>query len=260
MYWNDLWHKKREERKRPHDQAYWDDFAPRFKKKPGSTDYEDRFFELAGIKEGEKVFDMGCGSGTLTLPLAQKGHYIVAADFSRGMLDVLEKDIHDAGLSHKVQTVQLDWNEDWEKYNLPVCDVAIASRSFIVDDIYDAVLKLDRMGRRKCIIVEPLYESSKYNEDIGTLTGRRETISGDFTFVLNLLFEMGIAPELRYITMEKTAVFSEANEVYEKLPYDPSDEERKLIDSFIEKHKKEDGLYHIPWNTRWAYVSWEKGL
>ena len=33
------------------------------------------------------VFDMGCGTGALAVPLGLAGHKVVAADFSRGMLD-----------------------------------------------------------------------------------------------------------------------------------------------------------------------------
>ena len=56
--------------------------------------------------------------------------------------------------------MQLDWNEDWSRYDIPVCDVAIASRSMIVSDLEAALDKLQSKARRKVCIVEPTTKKS----------------------------------------------------------------------------------------------------
>ena len=45
------------------------------------------FIEKSGLKCGESVFDMGCGSGTLCVPLAEDGYTVFAGDFSEKMLN-----------------------------------------------------------------------------------------------------------------------------------------------------------------------------
>ena len=93
MDWNRLWHEEKNITKERHSSEYWDNMAPRYRKHPGKSTYEADFLALADIKPGETVFDMGCASGTLALPLAEAGHSVFAADFSKGMLELLNQQI-----------------------------------------------------------------------------------------------------------------------------------------------------------------------
>lgn len=47
----------------------------------------DPFLEFAGIKSGSQVLDVGCGTGTMTLALAQRGAMAVGLDASEFYLD-----------------------------------------------------------------------------------------------------------------------------------------------------------------------------
>lgn len=53
----------------------------------------------------DSVLDFGCGTGALALPLAPLVHRVLAADFSRGMLDVLENKARALGIGN-VETLQ----------------------------------------------------------------------------------------------------------------------------------------------------------
>ena len=72
----------------------------------------ERFLELARILPGETVFDMGCGTGALSVPLGQAGHTVVAADFSAGMLGVLREELDAHGVT-SVFPKQMSWEDDW---------------------------------------------------------------------------------------------------------------------------------------------------
>jgi deazaflavin-dependent oxidoreductase (nitroreductase family) len=54
---------------------------------------------------GDRVLEVGCGTGTETLSLAKAGIRVVAVDISSKMLEVLDRKAKDAGLTDMVTTV-----------------------------------------------------------------------------------------------------------------------------------------------------------
>lgn len=64
--------------------------------------------EKAGFKaKGTKILDIGCGPGTLAIPLAREGAEVTALDIAPGMLDELKKYANDEGLA--VHPMKCSW-------------------------------------------------------------------------------------------------------------------------------------------------------
>ena len=266
MDWNRLWYEEKYSQKERHDSDYWDKFAPKYRKHPGKSTYESDFLALADIRPGESVFDMGCASGTLALPLARAGHRVFAADFSRGMLDILDQQIISDNLSDRITTMQLDWNEDWTLRDIPVCDVAIASRSMIVSDLEAAVDKLQSKAHRKVCIVQPTTESPHFNVNIAEYINYSRFPRPDYIYLINILFEKGLMPELNYIYSGRTDYFDSLEAAYSKMlkffPDTLTASEDSLLREYLQAHlvRTQSGQYTFdePWPVRWAYISWEK--
>lgn len=266
MDWNRLWLEEKYSKKERHDSEYWDSFAPKYRKHPGKSTYETDFLALADIRPGETVFDMGCASGTLALPLAEAGHRVFAADFSKGMLELLNQQVTERGLSDRITTTQLDWNEDWSRYDIPVCDVAIASRSMIVSDLEAAIDKLQSKAERKVCIVEPTTESPHFNVNIAEYIGYSRFPKPDYMYLINILFERGIMPELNYIYSGRTDYFDSPEKAYTKMlkffpdPLTASEDIRlrEYLKVHLVKTDSEKYTFDECWPVRWAYISWEK--
>lgn len=93
--WNDEWKRIQKTRNSPDDSSTWDARAASFPTAHGThSAYASTFIRYSGIQAHDTVFDMGCGTGVLALPLAQMGVDVLAADFSRGMLSVMEQSLH----------------------------------------------------------------------------------------------------------------------------------------------------------------------
>lgn len=91
--WNGEWMRLQVDRRRADDSFEWDKRARHFR--PLETaPYARDFINLLALEPRESVLDMGCGAGSIAIPLAQAGHPVIAADFSPAMLGTL-----DAGLS-----------------------------------------------------------------------------------------------------------------------------------------------------------------
>lgn len=83
------WRKLDGRRRKPDSQEHWDERAKSFSFKDTPDAYLQSFISKAGITGEETVLDMGCGTGSLAVALASLGCSVVAADFSKGMLDRL---------------------------------------------------------------------------------------------------------------------------------------------------------------------------
>lgn len=269
MDWNKEWKNARQKNGHSDDVEFWNDFAPRFRKKPapGETDfYVEEFYRLSGIEPGDTIFDMGSGSGTLAIPFAQKGHEIYAADFSPKMLEVLKADAAELGLSDRIHTIRLDWNEDWSKRDLPVCDVAISSRSLISDDLTGCIKKLQSTASRKVALGVWTTGQYDYDKVIAEAIGYKDLDYGVFVYIMNILFEMNLMPELSYIKgtfkSRKYETFEECvTQNIEKFPRKLTQEQCIKLEAYTREHLvQKDGMwsYDHDGSALWAIIGWNR--
>lgn len=75
----------------------------------------------AHVKEGDRVLDLGCGTGALVLRAAKKGAVIKAIDINPGMLEVARAKAEDARLSQNIEFVEMGvaelGNEENDSYD-----------------------------------------------------------------------------------------------------------------------------------------------
>ncbi len=65
----------------------------------------DRLASL--IEPGQRVLDLGCGTGALTLRAARRGATVKAIDVSAAMLEIASHRIQDAGMQERVDLVEM---------------------------------------------------------------------------------------------------------------------------------------------------------
>ena len=154
--WGEEWKQLQRIRRKVDDSQYWNKRSHNFDSKDSPSDYVLEFLELAQIQPGETVLDMGCGTGSIAVPLAQQGCPVIAADFSQGMLDELNRRMKAFGVS-QVEPKLMSWADDWHALGIAdkSVDVAIASRSIATDDMAAALDKLHNVARRRCCLTLP---------------------------------------------------------------------------------------------------------
>lgn len=246
-------------------QEQWDAKAPSFAHKPTRSDYICQLQSRLGLLEGETVFDMGCGSGTLAVPLAQEGHSVVAVDFSPKMLEELHTAAAERGVEERITAVQRSWQQDLG--DLPVCDVAVSSRSFVVSDLADGLLKLEAHARRKVFLTcgagDIPYRDRRIHEAMGR-TGAQLLAPVELSCILNWLLVNGRFPQLGYITFPGKWRRKSREELVEGIweSHTPlNEQEERLLAAFLDEHavQAEDGSWGMDYvrEDRWAVVSWE---
>ena len=243
----------------------WDSKAAGFTRKPTHSGYIAQLLPLLKLEPGESVFDMGCGSGTVALPLAQAGHPIIAVDFSPAMLAELNRVADEEGVASLVQTHERAWEEPWD--DLPQADVALSSRSFIVKDLPDAIGKLESKARRKVVLsigaTDLPYRDRKMLASMGR--GAETPMEPEvLVAIVNYLFALGRLPSIEYITQEHTW-FRETQEELEQTILENhrprNDAERDALLRFTREHivyNLEKNRFEVdyPRIATWAVISW----
>lgn len=274
--WNEEWKALQAKRRGPDDPSFWDARARHFR--PRETHpYAQAFLELTGIRAGETVLDMGCGAGSLAIPLAHAGHRVIAVDFSPRMLAVLDETARECGLFDRIDPVQLAWDDDWRLAGIEPksVDVALASRSIATADLKAALGKLTAAARRRCAITLIAGASPRYDEHIMDAIGASVTRSGDYVYAFNILIGMGLTPEVRYIASPRRDTFDSLEDGvadFSRMLEDGNEDRIDELRAYIAQHMVENphvgepgskgrpqGAYmldHIRM-VRWAHLSWD---
>lgn len=213
--WNDEWKRLQQMRRRVDDAGYWDKRAATFTTKDAPNPYVERFLELAAIEPGETVFDMGCGTGALSVPLGERGHKVVAADFSRGMLDRMQETLDERGV-RTVLPKQMSWEDDWPSLGVRpgMTDVALASRSIATADLRDALLRLTDVARRRVCVTLATGTSPRTDERVLNAIGLHSVLGRDCLYAFNILAAEGLRPEVAYIDSTRTDTFDSLDDAH----------------------------------------------
>lgn len=134
--------------------------------------YEDRmgqwsrqlaplFVEFVGVRDGEKVLDVGCGTGSLSATLARvtKAAQIVGIDASKGFIDYARRQIADPQVTFEVGDAQ----------NLPCSDgsfdrcMALLAIDWI-PDARKAALEMRRVTKTAGVVATTMWDRSRANE------------------------------------------------------------------------------------------------
>lgn len=284
--WNAEWRDLQKARGAVDDPAFWNERSKTFGCGKVPSPYSDQFLSFAGIRPDETVFDMGCGTGALALPLGMAGHEVTAADFSEGMLERLRAECAARGIT-TVTTKLLSWEDDWEACGVgpDFADVACASRSIATSDMRRSLELLTRTARKRACITLSTSSSPHADERLLQDLGLQSQLGRDFLYAFAILVDMGYHPEVRYINLPKTKTFNTRAQAREHLEgmvracaratASASQVESALtrLDTWIddnlvenENAGEDDGRGGVQGplklrnarSTEWAFIAWDK--
>ena len=262
--WNQAWREMRTNGDSPARQPkFWDGRAPSFAKHVARTDYARNFLKIMKPRPDWSVLDMGCGGGTLALPLSDRVGSITAVDFSEKMISILREQCTARGIRN-IRTLCARWEDDWRQAGIGIHDVAIASRSLVVEDLQGGIEKLDQAARKRVYIVTTVGDGP-HDRNAYTALGRELKVGPDYIYNYNLLYQMGIYAKVDFIDQKIQDIYDTREEAVESVRWMFRDLTREEEDHFLEYMERHllcrGGRWMLDYarRVRWAVLWWDKG-
>lgn len=263
--WNRLWRESSRQRKSDRDdREYWNKRAPSFANHASKSWYVDDFLGFLDPQPDWEVLDVGCGAGTLAIPLAGMVRRVTALDFSETMLAILSERCREQGCSNVTPRL-LGWEDDWNAAGVAMHDVAIASRSLVTEDLAGAIEKLAGRARRR-VVISSLVGDGPFDRRIFTAIGRDLDRGPDYIWVYNLLHQMGIHADVTFVSNagEGPKTFKNLEDAvtgYGWMVGEMTGEEEGLLHRYLQAHlvaKGKEWVLDYRHLVRWAILSWDK--
>ncbi|MBP2134408.1 hypothetical protein J2128_002374 [Methanomicrobium sp. W14] len=164
------------------------------------TDEILSFLESSGFSpEGKKVLDIGCGPGTLAIPLAKTGAKVTAVDISSGMLEKLKETVKKESLAIDIAECSW-WTADIDSLGFrDGFDLVLASMTPGVKD-FDSFKKMMACSKGMCYYSNFLKRGGDpVQNEIFMLTGRENPAgyANGMMYPFMYLYLLGYHPEVR---------------------------------------------------------------
>jgi len=225
---------------------------------------------IDGRKRAEKlspdpswsVLDIGSGPGILTVPLARRVRAVTAVEPSLPMISCLKRHLDEENLSN-VEIINSRW-EDVSFEETEAHDLVIASYSLNFEDIREALLKMNRLAKRKVILYwfAGITNWELIRMDLfSQVHNRKLALFPKCNVICNLLYDLGLYPdvEVLYGTSfpKEYADYGKAL-FYLKSTLNIFDETHdELLHNYLEDHwRRGDGRLFMDDKTTYVKLSW----
>ncbi|HII05950.1 MAG TPA: class I SAM-dependent methyltransferase [Methanotrichaceae archaeon] len=177
---------------------FWDKRAEEFNRSTKErSERTDRQVTSLRLNPDFTILDVGAGTGRLSVPIAKRVRSVTAVDQSRGMLDCLEENMAEVGLSN-FHCIQKRWENVQLGVDIEPHDVVIASHSLGMFDLQEALEKMNSAAKKRVYIFTSAGKwffddlEEELWERVYDRPPRRGGWRSDYMLLYNILHEMGI--------------------------------------------------------------------
>jgi len=261
--WNKLWKEaKKQKNWKSKKAADWDKKASGFARRTAGSIYINRFLDLLKPQPDWSLLDVGCGPGTLAIPLAEQVKQVSAMDFSRKMLEILERRAIEKGQTN-IRTFHCAWQDNWRDLGIKPHDAAIASRSMAVPDLKEALTKLSRHASQLVAVTDRVGHGPLDAAAFHAI-GRTINSGPDYIYTVNLLHQIGYLPTVDYIELERELRYADMEEalqsylwMFRNLTQDEKNRLQKYLQSITSTADDGSVVLQKPQPVVWAFISWQ---
>ncbi len=260
--WQLLWQQSRSRKSwKSKDAGQWSRKAGDFAGRVRDSAYADLLIEHLDLTPEISVLDVGCGPGTLAIPMAERVRLVTALDYSAGMLELLEQEASQQNIDN-IRVINCAWEDDWAEFGVTRHDIAIASRSMNIADLRAALQKLRDHAASRVYIVERI-APSPFDPEAFAAIGRPFSSGPDYIYTLNMLYRLGIHPRIEHIELARELRFRDIDQALQGYAWmfkELQPEEEQLLEKFLRNRiiKQADDHIIIRRNhpQRWVVMSW----
>ncbi len=262
--WIQLWKNARDQKSwRSKGATDWDKKAASFAARNHHSPYVALFLSRLPLDKSYSVLDIGCGPGTLALPLTQHVGSVTAIDYSKGMIDILIEQAEKQNISNLTPYLG-SWEDDWQTLGISPHDIAIASRSMNVDDLFMAINKINAYATKYVFLTDRI-APSPFDPAAFSAIGRNFSSGPDYIYTLNALYKLNIHPCVEILELERDIQFKnmeEALDSYSWMFKDLTSDEKNSLEKYLQTRtlssSPEQLVIRREHPPRWAMIWWKK--
>ena len=263
--WESFWQKKlSQKRKKPKN---WNKEAEKFAKRSKQDEYRENLFSKMRISKKDTILDLGCGEGSITIPLAEKGKKVTAVDSSSKMLEILNKKATDKNLKN-IEIIK----ENLEEVTLEKVgkhDIVLLSRS--INGIYsikETLNNINNIAQKYVYITVTGPNNSKFERNFyGSINKKINKLhldSRSYSYLFNILINMKIYPNLENLEIKTNRIYDSIEDAINNGRWNldnlTKNEKNQLYD-YLNKNlrKNENGKLENPDDkSDWVLIWWKK--
>lgn len=260
--WDEFWEselKQKEDRGKD-----WDKAAAGFHKRAKKDDYHELLFSKLILDENDTVLDLGCGEGSITLPLASKVKSVTGVDSSTKMLELLKKRADENNINN-VKSI-LKPLEDITYEDVGPHDVVLASRSLNgIIPIKETLRTINEIANKYVFITLFGPENWKIEGQFNEYIGRENKHFPGHNYLFNILFNMGIYANVERLDIKACREYDSIEEAMDngKFRLDLlNDNEKDKLKEYLEKiltiNPETGKLYNKKDKADWILIWWKK--
>jgi precorrin-6B methylase 2 len=272
--WNSMWEEEsgRSPFNKQSPKDLWDKRAANFNKRISRAvdgkedldkdDYISQILAKIEVRPEWSLLDIGCGPGTLTIPLARKIKTVEALDISSEMIKHLKTNAENAGLNN-IRYINSSWQDAFNQKKLDHYDVIVASRSLMSGNMKEAISNINDIMRQAVYLTLPVIHLP-FDWEVYKAIGRNGKKHAPYVYFYNLLYQMGILANIEILRSRVKVQFSNIETAIEDLrwrtePFTPEElvKLKSFLNSkFVEKNGSKE-IIHEGY-SKWALIWWKK--
>lgn len=215
------------------------------------------------LDENDTVLDVGCGEGSITIPLSKKVKDITAIDSSSKMLEYLQRRCEEKNIDNiKSKLMAI---EDITYDTIGDKDVVVCSRSLNgIIPIEKVICELNKIANKYVFITLFGPENKKIEKDFDKELGIKTEDFPDYNYFFNILFNIGIYANVERFDLNNYREYNSIEEAINngKFRLDLySNDEKEMLKDYLKRilQKNSQGKYYnVKDKDDWVLIWWKK--
>nr|WP_295606596.1 class I SAM-dependent methyltransferase [uncultured Methanobrevibacter sp.] len=247
--WAYFWAKKLEAKKdRSKD---WNKAAPNFGKSAKRDDYHTKLIERIDVNKEKTILDLGCGDGTITIPLAKRARSVTnekAQKENIGNIKTIEEDL---------SKITID--------NVGKHDIVVASRSLNgILNIKETIANINEIANKYVYITLFGPNNWKIEKEFYDSINKEYVEFPSHRYFFNILIDMGIYPNVESLNIGHEREYESIEDAMDngkwRLDF-LNDEEKEQLHIYLEdilEENKNGKLSNPNDKADWVLYWWKK--
>ena len=259
--WDELWTRKMD--KKGDRGKDWSKAAVKYSQRASKDNYTEQLISKMILSKEDTVLDVGCGEGSVTIPLSKEVASVTAIDATDKMLEILDEKIKEQEINN-IETIKDDVNYvTLEKYGN--YDIVLASR--VVNGIKSpkkVFSNLNEIANKYVFITLFGPNNWKLEKDFFKFINKEYAGAPSYTILINLLAEMEIYANVVNLDVGPVRTYNTIEEAIDNGKWNLSkfsEDEQELLPEYLESilDKNDDGLLTNPDDKPdWVLIWWKK--